>query len=99
MTRSSEALHDSDRSSASLRAALEELADMQVDATTSRTIAMAVGMLIERFKIAPEEALDLIFAVSRQKLVGVCVLASELTVGGESEALWSSPASDVASAR
>src|SRR5690348_1756973 len=92
MTHSQEALRDWAGSSPSLQAALEELADMPVDVPTSRTVAMAVGIVMERFKIAPEEAFDLIVAVSRQTLVAMDGVAADLAVGEEPEALWSAPA-------
>ena len=82
-------------SRASLWAAQEELADLPVDVTTSRTIAMAIGVLVERYEIAPEEGLDLILAVSRQEYRGMRDVAVELATGGEPEAHRPAPALDV----
>jgi hypothetical protein len=87
----------SDRSTASLRAALEELAALPVDVTTARTIAIAVGILMERFEIAPEEGLDLVVAVSRQLGdVEIGDVACELAVGAVFEGPWRAPALKVA---
>ena len=44
---------------------------------------MAVGILVERYQIAPQEGLDLIVAVSKQNHRRVCDVACDLTVGGE----------------
>ena len=98
MTQSKEEPAEQKRSLASLRAAHEELADLPVDTTASCTIAMAVGILMERYKIEPEEGFDLVVATSQRKHLCVGDVASALTMGGEPEALWSAPAFGVAAA-
>lgn len=86
MTQSNEAPGERNRSFASLWAALEELADLPMGDKASHTIAIAVGILMERYKIEPEEGFDLIVAIGQQKQLSVCDLASDLAMGGEPEA-------------
>jgi len=65
-----------------LRRAETKIANLELALTSSRTIAIALGIVIERYSVSEDDAFDVLVRISQQQHRKVRDVASDLIFSG-----------------
>lgn len=83
--------HDDVGVTEELAAAHAKIENLELALQTSRTIGMAVGIVMERLRVTSDEAFDVLRALSQHKHRKLRDIAAELTYSGTVEGFDSEP--------